>query len=76
MRLYQPNRSLQQAQSGEDNIERKYIDRQGQANFFLLAQFTLPEMAAHAALTLFFLLSGQWLAFLLNAPLVAFNVNK
>ncbi|UZJ51629.1 hypothetical protein CBS101457_000949 [Exobasidium rhododendri] len=41
-----------------------------------LNQFTLPEMAAHAALTLFFLLSGQWLAFLLNAPLVAFNVNK
>jgi len=39
-------------------------------------QFTLPEMAAHAALTLFFLLSGQWIAFLLNAPLVAFNVNK
>lgn len=33
-------------------------------------------MAAHAVLTLFFLLSGQWLAFLLNAPLVAFNVNK
>lgn len=34
MRLYQPNRSLQQAQSGEDNIERKYIDRQDQANSF------------------------------------------
>lgn len=33
-------------------------------------------MAAHATLTLFFLLSGQWLAFLFNAPLVAFNVNK
>ncbi|KIS68884.1 putative COPII component [Mycosarcoma maydis] len=41
-----------------------------------LNQFILPEMAAHAVLTLFFLLSGQWLAFLLNAPLVAFNVNK
>lgn len=33
-------------------------------------------MAAHAVLTVFFLLSGQWLAFILNAPLVAFNVNK
>lgn len=33
-------------------------------------------MIAHAFLTLLFLLSGQWLAFLLNAPLVAFNVNK
>ncbi|PWN33527.1 putative ERV14 [Meira miltonrushii] len=41
-----------------------------------LNQFTLPEMAAHAVLTVFFLLSGQWLAFILNAPLVAFNVNK
>lgn len=40
------------------------------------AQFVLPEMIAHAFLTLCFLLSGQWLAFLLNAPLVAYNVNK
>nr|ODN93160.1 ER-derived vesicles protein ERV14 [Cryptococcus depauperatus CBS 7841]ODO02682.1 ER-derived vesicles protein ERV14 [Cryptococcus depauperatus CBS 7855] len=41
-----------------------------------LNQFVLPEMIAHAFLTLCFLLSGQWLAFLLNAPLVGFNVNK
>jgi hypothetical protein len=27
-------------------------------------------------LTTLFLLSGQWIAFLLNAPLLAFNVNK
>lgn len=33
-------------------------------------------MIAHAFLTLCFLLSGQWIAFLLNAPLVAYNVNK
>lgn len=33
-------------------------------------------MIAHASLTLIFLLTGQWIAFLLNAPLVAFNVNK
>jgi hypothetical protein len=39
-------------------------------------QFVLPEMIAHAFLTLCFLLSGQWLAFLLNAPLVGYNVNK
>ena len=39
-------------------------------------QFTLPEMIAHAVLTVFFLLGGQWVAFLLNAPLVAFNANK
>lgn len=33
-------------------------------------------MIAHAFLTLCFLLSGQWIAFLLNAPLVGYNVNK
>lgn len=40
------------------------------------SQFVLPEMIAHAFLTTMFLLSGQWIALLLNAPLVAFNVNK
>jgi hypothetical protein len=39
-------------------------------------QFVLPENAAHAALTVLFLLSGQWIAFLLNAPLLAYNANK
>lgn len=33
-------------------------------------------MIAHTFLTTMFLLSGQWLAFLLNAPLLAFNINK
>jgi len=42
----------------------------------LTIQFVLPEMIAHAFLTLCFLLSGQWIAFLLNAPLVGYNVNK
>ncbi|KAF4621308.1 hypothetical protein D9613_000825 [Agrocybe pediades] len=41
-----------------------------------LNQFVLPENAAHAFLTLLFLISGQWVAFLLNLPLVAFNANK
>jgi hypothetical protein len=41
-----------------------------------MPKFVLPEMIAHAFLTLLFLLSSQWLAFLLNAPLVAYNVNK
>ena len=41
-----------------------------------LPQFVLPEHIAHAFLTLLFLLSGQWIAFLLNAPLLAFNINK
>ena len=33
-------------------------------------------MIGHAFLTLLFLLNGQWIAFLLNAPLTAYNVNK
>ncbi|KAL7277864.1 hypothetical protein ACG7TL_008810 [Trametes sanguinea] len=38
--------------------------------------FVLPENIAHAFLSLLFLLSGQWIAFLLNAPLLAYNINK
>ncbi|KAF8176511.1 cornichon [Pholiota molesta] len=34
-----------------------------------LNQFVLPENSAHAFLTLLFLLSGQWIAFLLNLPI-------
>ncbi|KAM6502498.1 ER-derived vesicles protein ERV14 [Amanita muscaria] len=41
-----------------------------------LNQLVLPEYAAHATLTLFFLLSGQWVALLINLPLLAFNANK
>ncbi|KAI6112034.1 cornichon [Pisolithus croceorrhizus] len=41
-----------------------------------LNQFVLPENIAHAFLTLLFLLSGQWFAFLLNLPLVLYNINK
>ena len=41
-----------------------------------ILQFVLPEIIAHAFLTLCFLLSGQWISLLLNAPLLAINVNK
>ncbi|KAI0343747.1 cornichon [Trametopsis cervina] len=41
-----------------------------------LNQFVLPEHGAHAFLTIVFLLSGQWIAFLLNAPLLVYNINK
>ncbi|KAG7561997.1 hypothetical protein FFLO_02552 [Filobasidium floriforme] len=41
-----------------------------------LNTFVLPEMLAHAFLTLCFLLTGQWISFLVNAPLVGYNVNK
>ncbi|TEB30313.1 ER-derived vesicles protein ERV14 [Coprinellus micaceus] len=41
-----------------------------------LNQFVVPEEAAHGFITLLFLLSGQWTAFIFNVPLVAWNVNK
>ncbi|KAH9485470.1 ER-derived vesicles protein ERV14 [Psilocybe cubensis] len=41
-----------------------------------LNQFVLPEIGAHTSLATLFLLSGQWIAFLLNAPLVVYNVHK
>jgi len=41
-----------------------------------LNQFMLPENGAHIFLAVLFLLSGQWIAFLFNLPLAAFNVNK
>jgi protein cornichon len=36
----------------------------------------IPENAAHAFLTVLFLLFGQFTAFLLNLPLVLYNANK
>jgi len=41
-----------------------------------LNQFVLPEMGAHAGLSLLFLITGQWISFLLNVPLIAYNVQK
>ncbi|RKO99386.1 hypothetical protein CXG81DRAFT_30219 [Caulochytrium protostelioides] len=41
-----------------------------------LNQFVFPEMAGHAFLTLLLLLNGSWWAFLLNAPLLAYHIQK
>lgn len=41
-----------------------------------LNQFVVPESVAHAFLVLLFILSFQWTAFIINAPLLAYNVNK
>lgn len=38
--------------------------------------YLLPEAGLQAFITLLLLLSGQWLALLLNAPIVAWNVRK
>ncbi|KAF9456938.1 cornichon [Collybia nuda] len=56
------------------DLESDYINPIDLCN--KLNQFVIPENGAHTFLTLLFLLSGQWVAFLLNAPLVAFNANK
>ncbi|KAH7106517.1 cornichon protein-domain-containing protein, partial [Auriculariales sp. MPI-PUGE-AT-0066] len=41
-----------------------------------LNAFTLPEHALHGFLTVLFLLGLQWSCIILNAPLVAYNINK
>jgi len=41
-----------------------------------LNQFVIPENAAHGLLTVLLLLSGQWLAFLLNLPLLLYNAYR
>ncbi|KAK7691691.1 hypothetical protein QCA50_005091 [Cerrena zonata] len=56
------------------DLESDYINPVDLCN--KLNQFVIPEHAAHGFLTVLFLLSGQWIAFLLNAPLLAFNVRK
>ncbi|CAN6600423.1 ER-derived vesicles protein Erv14p [Trichomonascus vanleenenianus] len=38
--------------------------------------FILPEAGLHAFLTALLLLFGQWFIFLVNVPLLAWNVNK
>lgn len=39
-------------------------------------QLIVPEAALHAILSLLFLLNGYWFVFLLNLPILAYNVNK
>lgn len=41
-----------------------------------LNQFVLPEMIFHALFTILFLFCFQFIAFLINLPLLVFNVNK
>ncbi|AOW07030.1 cornichon [Yarrowia lipolytica] len=41
-----------------------------------LNNYVLPEAAAHAALTIVFLLTGHWIVLLLNAPIFAYNAHK
>ncbi|KAL7751148.1 hypothetical protein RI367_003353 [Sorochytrium milnesiophthora] len=41
-----------------------------------LNQFVMPEYIAHGVLSGAFLLSGNWLALLLNAPLLVYHVKK
>ncbi|KAK2463155.1 hypothetical protein APHAL10511_004810 [Amanita phalloides] len=56
------------------DLESDYINPIDLCN--KLNQFVLPEYGAHAFLSLLFLLSGQWIALVLNIPLMAWNANK
>jgi len=64
------------------DLESDYINpidlctKLNQVGTRVLTQFTLPEMAAHAFLTVLFLFHGQWVALMINLPLLAYNVNK
>lgn len=57
------------------DVTRSYLFTT-QCAFLKLLQFVLPEMIAHAFLTTTFLFSFQFIALIINAPLVAYNVNK
>ena len=41
-----------------------------------LNPYLLPEMGLHAFITVTFLLSGNWLTWLFNLPVVAYNAHK
>ncbi|KAE9392509.1 cornichon [Gymnopus androsaceus JB14] len=56
------------------DLESDYINPIDLCN--KLNQFVLPENIAHGFLTILFLISAQWIAFLLNAPLLLFNANR
>jgi hypothetical protein len=78
MRLPEPHRPLQQTQPGNDSHVKAHHSKKAldALTTVTLVQFVLPEMIAHAFMTTLFLLSFQVIAFLLNAPLLAYNVNK
>ncbi len=41
-----------------------------------LNPYLVPEMAVHAALTFLMLINFQWIALILNLPILLWNVNK
>ena len=41
-----------------------------------LNTYIIPEAAVHGFLTFLFLINGYWVAFILNLPLLGYNVNK
>ncbi|KAF8653344.1 hypothetical protein AX16_004044 [Volvariella volvacea WC 439] len=56
------------------DLESDYINPIDLCN--KLNQFVLPEHGAHAFLAILFLLFQEWLAFLLNLPLLVHNTRK
>lgn len=82
VRLHQPHRPLQQTQPGgpEDTLPKqtRFLSPTQPSSLYFrsVIQFVLPEMGAHAFLTLLFLLTGSWLALLLNLPLLGYHIKK
>uniref|UniRef100_A0A060TIR6 ARAD1D40128p n=1 Tax=Blastobotrys adeninivorans TaxID=409370 RepID=A0A060TIR6_BLAAD len=56
------------------DLESDYINPVDLCN--KVNKFLIPEAALQAFVTFLMLISGQWLALILNLPLVAYNVNK
>ncbi|KAG1654510.1 Protein cornichon 1 [Nymphon striatum] len=57
-----------------DELKTDYKNPIDQCNS--LNPLVLPEYLLHLFFTVMFLFAGEWLTFILNAPLVAYNVNR
>ncbi|TCD66548.1 hypothetical protein EIP91_001269 [Steccherinum ochraceum] len=56
------------------DLESDYVNPVEMCN--KLNPFVIPEAILHGFLTVLFLLSGQWVAFAINAPLLVWNLRK
>eukprot|EP00898_Chlorokybus_atmophyticus_P000330 jgi/Chlat1/1298/Chrsp118S01737 len=59
---------------GVADLENDFINPHDAAE--RLNWLVIPEYALHAAATLAFLATGRWIAFLINAPLLAYHARK
>ncbi|KAK0179147.1 hypothetical protein PV327_007966 [Microctonus hyperodae] len=57
-----------------DELKTEYKNPIEHCNF--LNPLVLPEYGSHLFINLLFLISGQWISLLLNAPLLAYHVHR